>query len=88
MLRRDVVNIAGYREDVAEHFRQILPASLTISWIVCFGEPFLIGLRQAASVERVGWSSGVKGRLAEIIVCCDVRFASERGRFRKAIAAR
>jgi len=56
MLRRDVVNIAGYREDVAQHFRQILPASLTISWIVCFGEPFLIGLRQAASVERVGWS--------------------------------
>jgi AraC-like DNA-binding protein len=33
-----------------------LPACLTISWIVCFGEPFLIGLGQTANVERVGWS--------------------------------
>lgn len=56
MLRRDVLNIAGYREDVSQHFRQILPASLTVSWIVCFGEPFLIGLGQAASVERTGRS--------------------------------
>lgn len=50
-LRRDVVNIAGYREAVSQHFRQILPASLTISWIVCFGEPFFIGLGEGARLE-------------------------------------
>jgi AraC-like DNA-binding protein len=55
-LRRDVVNISGYQEAVFQHFRQILPASLTISWIVCFGDPFLIGLGQAARVETVGRS--------------------------------
>jgi AraC-like DNA-binding protein len=55
-LRREVLNISGYREAVSQHFRQILPASLTISWIVCFGDPFLIGLGQAAHVETVGVS--------------------------------
>ena len=56
VLRRDVVYISGYQESVAQHFRQIRPASLTVSWIVCFGEPFLIGRGQVASVERVDWS--------------------------------
>jgi len=56
ILQRDVINISGYREGVSQHFRRILPTSLTISWIVCFGEPFLIRVGQAASVEKVDWS--------------------------------
>src|SRR5262249_28105505 len=56
ILQRDVINISGYREGVSQHFRRILPTSLTISWIVCFGEPFLIRGGQAASVEKVDWS--------------------------------
>ena len=55
-LRRDVVNISGYRESVALHFRQVLPASLTISLVICFGEPFSIARGQASSFESVGWS--------------------------------
>jgi len=55
-LRRDVVDILGYREDVEQRFRQIRPASLAVSWIICFGEPFLIRHGPDASVERVGWS--------------------------------
>jgi AraC-like DNA-binding protein len=55
-LARDVIAISGYQESVSQHFRQILPASLTVSWIISFGEPFLIGLGQAPHLETVGWS--------------------------------
>jgi AraC-like DNA-binding protein len=52
-LRRDVVSISGYREAVALHFRQILPASLTFSLIICFGEPFHIGLGRTPPTQPV-----------------------------------
>jgi len=55
-LRRDVVDIFGYRESIAQHVRQIRPASLTVCWIICFGEPFVIRHGQLARVERVGCS--------------------------------
>lgn len=54
-----VIDIFGYQEGVKQHFRQLRPASLTASWIACFGEPFLIGLGHVASVKRAGWSFAV-----------------------------
>jgi AraC-like DNA-binding protein len=43
-LQGDVVDITGYREHRAGHFRQIEPASFIVPLIISFGEPFAIGL--------------------------------------------
>jgi AraC-like DNA-binding protein len=44
VLRNDVVEIIGYQEYLAGHFRQIEFASLVVPLIVSFGDPFAIGL--------------------------------------------
>ena len=46
-LRSDVVEIIGYQEHLAGHFRQIELASLIVPLIVSFGDPFAIGLGRA-----------------------------------------
>jgi AraC-like DNA-binding protein len=43
-LQGDVVEIVGYQEHVAGHFRQVEPASLVVPLIISFGDPFAIGL--------------------------------------------
>jgi AraC-like DNA-binding protein len=44
VLRSDVVEIIGYQEHLAGHFRQIELASLVVPLIISFGDPFAIGL--------------------------------------------
>lgn len=60
-LRRDVLEIVGYQEGggpdpLVRHFRQIQPAPLAVPWIICFGEPFRIGLGAGAELKACGGS--------------------------------
>lgn len=48
-LQGDIVDIIGYQEHLAGHFRQIEPASLVVPLIISFGDSFSIGLGRLPS---------------------------------------
>lgn len=59
-LRGDVVEIIGYEERLAGHFRQIEMASLIVPLIVSFGDPFAIGLGKFPGRDDM-WGSFAAG---------------------------